>query len=201
MIHAPIAPELEAFPNRYRLTVEACYRLMDLGYLEGQFEVLDGEVVHKVSQNPPHRIAILLVTKWLLQLFDILNIQSEAPIALPVPDGIYSEPEPDVAVTREATTVYADRHPGPGDLLVVVEVADSTLRTDLILKARLYARAGIPEYWVMDLNSRTLHVHREPANGEYSSIRVHTESDVVTLVSRPDAPVAVASLLPPLAGE
>ena len=76
-----------------------------------------------------------------------------------------NEPEPDLAVTREDTTVYADRHPGPADLHLVVEVSDTTLRTDLDFKAGLYARAGIPEYWALDLASRRIppqfcHHHR-----------------------------------------
>ena len=194
-----IEPESEIFPNRYRWRVEACYRLMDLGFLEGRFEILDGEVISKVGQKPPHRIAIILLVKWLHSLFDALHVQSEGPITLPVPDGVYSEPEPDIVVTREPTTVYVNRHPGPEDLLFVMEVSDTTLRTDLLVKARLYARAGIAEYWVLDLNARQIHVHREPADGEYRVVTLHAEGESIALAVRPNAPIAIANLLPPIA--
>jgi Uma2 family endonuclease len=192
-----VAPELEAIPNRDRLPVEAYYRLRDLGFLEGRFEVLDGEVIRKMGQNPPHRICIILLSEWLGGLFRARHVQSKSPIALPVPDGIFSEPEPDVAVTREPTTAYPDRHPGPADLLLVVEVADTTLRTDLLLKARLYARAGIPEYWVVDLNARQLHVLRDPVEGEYASVTVLSDCDRVSTASRPQTSTSVGDLFHP----
>ncbi len=193
-----IAPELEMFPDRHRWTVETCCQLAELGFLEGRFEVIDGEVVSKMGQKPSHRIAIILIMNWLLTQFAALNIQSEAPITLPDPDNIYTEPEPDVAVTREPTTAYTHRHPGPDDLLLIIEVSDSSIRTDLLVKARLYARAGIMEYWTLDLNARQLHIHRAPDNGQYAVVTVHNEDTSVALASRPDAPVPVAALLPPV---
>jgi Uma2 family endonuclease len=117
---------------------------------------------------------------------------------LPGIDGIYNEPEPDAAVTRGPENAYNGRHPGPDDLLLVVEISDTTVRTDLIVKARLYARAGIAEYWALDLNARQFHIHREPANGEYTAVTVHAETETVAFASRPEAPVAMADLLPPV---
>jgi Uma2 family endonuclease len=197
-VSTTIAPELESIPNRYRLPVEAYNRLSDLGFLEGRFEVLDGEVISKMGQNPPHRITVVLLVEWLSGVFGARRVQAEGPIALPVPDGIYSEPEPDVVVTREATTAYADRHPGPADVQLIVEVADTTLRTDLLLKSRLYARAGIPEYWVFDLNGRQLHVHRDPAEGEYSSVNILAEDDHIAPISAPQSLASIVDLLPPI---
>ncbi len=198
MPHALIAPELEIFPNRYRWTVEDCAAMLAEGRLVGRFELLDGEVVTKMGQKPAHRIAVLLVTEWLIALFGARRVPVQEPIALPLPDGLYSEPEPDIAVTREATTAYADRHPGPEDLLLVVEVADTTLRTDLLVKSRLYARAAIVEYWTLDLNARLLHVHRDPVDGEYANVAIHAETETVACLTRPEALVRVADLLPPI---
>ncbi|HZT41277.1 MAG TPA: Uma2 family endonuclease [Chthonomonadaceae bacterium] len=82
--------------------------------------------------------------------------------------------------------------------MVKTEISDTTLRTDLIVKARLYARAGIPEYWVLDLNARQLHIHREPADGEYTVVTIHAENETVAFASRHDAPIALADLLPPV---
>jgi len=198
MSSALIAPELEMFPDRYRWTVKACSRLAKLGFLEGRFEVVDGEIVSKIGQKPSHRIVIILIMNWLLAQFDALNIQTEAPIALSGTDGIYTEPEPDVAITREPTTAYTNRHPGPDDLLLIIEVSDSSIRADLLVKAPLYARAGIAEYWTLDLNARQLHIHRSPDSGQYAIVTVHSEDETVALAVRPNAPVSVAALLPPV---
>jgi|SRR5579871_968372 len=197
MSNTLLASEPEMFPNRYRLPVEAYYRLMELGYLEGRFEILDGEVISKMGQNPPHSSTLTRLIRILVVLFGAEYLRIQSPIALPGVDGIYNEPEPDAAITRESENAYNGRHPGPEDLLFVVEISDTTLRTDLIVKARLYARAGIAEYWVLDLNARQLHIHREPANGEYTSITVHAETETVAFTSRPASPISLADLLPP----
>src|SRR6266849_5793584 len=113
-----ITPELEIFPDRYRWTVQECGRLADEGRLTGRYEVVDGEIIRKMGLKPPHRIAIVLMVEWLTSLFGARRVQSESPIALADPLGVHSEPEPDVAVTREPTTAYRDRHPGPDDVLL-----------------------------------------------------------------------------------
>lgn len=192
-----IPPDLETFPNRYRWTVAECAKLAEEGRLIDHYEVIDGEVISKMSQNPPHRIAVILMIEWLMSLFGARRVQSEAPIALLAADGPYNEPVPDIAVTHEPTTVYFERNPGPGDLLLVVEVADTSFKTDLVAKSRLYARSGISEYWIVDLNCRQLHIHREPVNEAYAVTTVFAETDTVFLAARPDAPVIVADLLPP----
>ena len=197
MSSALIAPELEIFPNRYRWTVAECYAMAAEGRLIGRYEIIDGEVIGKMGQKPPHRAAIIYLQKWLLTIFNILQIQSEAPIALPDPEGIYSEPEPDVVVTREPTSAYMKRQPGPKDLVIVMEVSDTSLLADLVVKARLYARASIREYWVLDLNARQMHIHREPINGEYSNVTIHPETEMVSLIDYPDNAVIIADILPP----
>ena len=199
MSNALVGPEMEMFPNRHRWTVEAYDRLVELGVLDGRNEVLDGEIVSKMGQNPAHSNALKRLMRVLAILFglDLLWIQS--PITLSAPDNVYNEPEPDIAVTRESEGAYADRHPGPNDVLLVVEVSDTTLRTDLMVKARLYARAGIAECWILDINARQLHIHREPADGEYTVVTVHTETETCALVAYPNASIAVSEILPPRA--
>lgn len=196
MSNTLIAPEFEMFPNRYRWTVEACYRLRELGFLEGRFELLDGEVISKMGQKPSHAMTLTRLVRVLAVLFGLEYLRIQTPIALLAPDNVYTEPESDLAVTRETEEAYADRHPGLGELLLLIEISDTTLRTDLLVKARLYARAGIAEYWTLDLNARQLHIHREPVNGEYAAVTVHAETETVAATARPDAPIAVADLLP-----
>ena len=197
MSETVIPPQFELFPDRYRWSVAECARMAEEGRLVGRYEILDGEVVSKIGQKPSHYLGISLLTLWANRTFGDQFVRVQGPIALPAPDNEFSEPEPDVAVTRASTTAYAEHHPGPEDLLLVVEVSDTTLRSDLMVKPRLYARAGIAEYWVLDLNDRQLYLHREPVNGEYTIVTTHSENETVALATRPDAPVAIADLLPP----
>ena len=192
-----LEPELERFPNRYRWTVEAANGLREMGVLQGRYEVLDGEIIDKMGQGPHHAITLTKLLRILSTMFRIDCLRIQSPIGLLSPDNTYSEPEPDVAVTRETENAYSVHQPGPDDLLLVVEVADTSLPTDLVAKARLYARAGIVEYWVLDLNDRQLHIHREPKDGFYSSVTVHAETESVALADRPNAPILVGELLPP----
>src|SRR5260221_8801173 len=94
-----IAPETETFPNRYRWTTEACYRLMDLGVLEGRFELLDGEIIDKMGQKPPHSTTLTRLVRSLDSVFKLDQVRIQSPISLRHPDDVYNEPEPDVAVT------------------------------------------------------------------------------------------------------
>lgn len=192
-----IPPEYELFPNRYRWSVAECYRMLEEGRLVGRFEILDGQVVNKMGQKPAHYLSISLLTQWANSAFGDHFVRVQGPIALLAPDSEYSEPEPDVAITHRPTTTYLDHHPGPADLLLVVEVSDTTLRSDLMVKGRLYARAGIAEYWALDLSNRQLHIHRSPINGEYTEVTLHAETETVSLASRPNASAIVGDLLPP----
>jgi len=127
--------------------------MAEAGRLVGRYEILDGEIVNKTGQKPTHYISVSLLTQWANRAVGDPFVCVQGPIALPAPDDEYSEPEPDVAITHESTTAYADHHPGPEDLLLVVEVSDTTLRSDLLVKARLYARAGIGRLTSTHVNS------------------------------------------------
>lgn len=197
MSHTLIPPEYELFPNRHRWSVAECYQMVEEGRLVGRYELLDGEIVNKMGQKPTHYLSVSLLTQWANRAFGDPFVRVQGPIALPAPDDEYSEPEPDVAITHASTTSYADRHPGPEDLLLVVEVSDTTLRSDLFVKARLYARAGIAEYWALDLNARQLYIHRVPATGEYAVVTIHSKAETVAPTAHPAAPIVVANLLPP----
>jgi len=190
------ASEPERFPNRYRLPVEAYNRLQELGFLEGRFEILDGELISKKGQNPPHSSTLTRLLLILATVFGASHLRMQSPIVLPGMDGIYNEPEPDAAVTREPENAYNHRHPGPADLLLVVEISDTTLRTDLVVKAGLYARAGIAEYYVLDLNARQLHIHRAPIDGEYTLVTVHADTETFSFAAHTESPVTIADLLP-----
>jgi Uma2 family endonuclease len=183
-------------PPRKRWTIEECEGLERDGYLTGHYELIDGEIIDKMGQNPLHRIALMLVAQWLVSLFGFLCVQTEKPITLPGRDGLSNAPEPAVALTAQPTTAYMMTHPNPADLLLLVEVSDTTLPYDLSTKAALYARAGVGEYWVLDIVGRRLHVHRQPGPTGYSDVQGYAETETVALQVRPEAPVTVGLFLP-----
>jgi Uma2 family endonuclease len=183
-------------PHRKRWTREECRHLRAAGFLPGRYELIDGEIIEKMLKNPPHRIALMLLAAWLESLFGRFFVQTQDPIVLPVPDNNSTEPEPDVAVTRAPTMTYQNDHPRPEDLLLVGEVSDTTLGYDLRNKAVLYAAAGIPDYWVLDVTGRRLYVHRRPASDGYREVRIYSETEEVSPLARPETSVLVASLLP-----
>jgi len=160
-----------------------------------RLELVDGEIVEMTPQGSRHAVAVQLVEEAQRRLFPAgFSVRVQMPLAL---DEV-SEPEPDLAVVRGEPRDHVARHPGPGDALLVVEVAEATLAWDRDVKAALYARAGVPECWVVDVAGRALHVMREPAPGGYGGRCVLGPGDQVLPVAAPPGgePVRVADLLP-----
>ena len=181
--HTPDGPsELPAIPV-WRLSVDQYHEMLRAGILteDDPVELLDGWLVTMTPKNPPHHLATELAREALEHLTpEGWHVDSQEPITLSS-----SEPEPDVAVVRGARRLYADRHPQPSDIGLVVEVADDSLERDQTFKQRLYAQAGIPEYWIVNLVDRRLEVYREPSGpGEkpgYRQHRSHAPSEEVAL--------------------
>jgi Uma2 family endonuclease len=147
-----------------RLTVEQYHRMTQSGILneDDRVELLDGWLVRKMPQNPPHAGCVLLTqTKLLTHLPAawVLRIQSSITLS-------ESEPEPDLVVARGPMRKYARRHPKARDIGLVVEVADTTLETDRQTKGRLYAQARIPLYWIVNLSDAVVEVYFLPRAGK-----------------------------------
>ncbi len=173
-------------------------RLVSAGMFhpEERLELLEGEIFQMSPQGSVHATAVSLVENALREAFGsnyVIRIQM--PLALD-PD---SEPEPDIAVVIGSPRDYRDAHPNTAEL--IVEVADSTIEYDRKRKTRLYARAGIPEYWILNILDRHLEVHRLPVRGDSSSLtyqdqRTLTSSEKVSLLRSPETSILVADLLP-----
>lgn len=116
----------------------------------------------------------------------------EAPIDVAPQDNPTNEPEPDLVVLVKPSREYQNANPQPGDLRLVVEISDTTVGFDLTAKAELYARAGIIEYWVVDIAARRLIVHRDPREGLYRSIAAYSEQESVSPLAAPGSPFNVA---------
>ena len=109
--------------------------------------------------------------------------------------GKRSEPQPDITILRWRDDFYESAHPGPEDIILVVEVADTTARYDRKIKVPLYARHGIPEVWLLDLQERVLEIYRNPEQGKYQQIE-HLRSGPVALTQLPEAVIQLADLFP-----
>ena len=155
--------ELDPTPPPYpvkRFTVEEYHRMIDAGVFadDDRFELLEGWIIPKMSRNPPHDALLMLIQRVLFRAlppgWDTRN-QS----ALTTKE---SEPEPDLVVVRGDGRDYFNRHPGPADIALAIEVSESSLDRDRTLKSRIYARAGVPIYWIVIVAERRVEVHGDP---------------------------------------
>jgi len=168
------------------------------GVFEGQrYELIEGDLIDKMGQNPPHARTIMLVLAWLVKTFGVSGVRCQLPIEVGPEDRPRTEPEPDFALLADPETEFADRHPRGDELLLLVEIADSSSRFDRTVKKALYARAEVKEYWVIDISARVVYVHRHPSSGTYQVVIRLAGEETVAPESREDARVRVRELLPP----
>lgn len=129
-------------------------------------------------------------------VFGARFINTEVPIDVAPEDNPTSEPEPDIIVlTRDTVEFKGTTNPSPADLRVVIEVSVMTLAFDLTTKAQLYARAGIQDYWILDVEGRRMIVHRLPSQGRYESVIAYNEDEPVAPLDAPIAKLRVVDLL------
>ncbi len=167
------------------------------GLFDGQrFELIEGDLIEKMGQNPPHAFTIRLVVAWLIRVFGNELVQVQLPIEVAPKDQERSSPEPDIAVLIEVKPDYQTRHPRGDELLLAVEVADSSSQFDLTVKAGLYARAAVPEYWVLDIANRWLVVHRHPLDGEYRQVTRLGEPETISVDYGATHSVVISQLMP-----
>lgn len=175
-------------------TREEYERLVAEGFFqpEERLELVDGIIFEMTPQSAPHAVAVRLVRRALEGVFsEGFDVLVQMPLALD--DG--SEPEPDLAVVAgEDPRQHLTSH--PTSAVLVVEIADSSLRFDRERKAALYARAGIPDYWIMGLREKFLEVLRDPQNGVYRSRTILRAGDTISTLAFPSASFGVADLLP-----
>jgi Uma2 family endonuclease len=177
---------LPLVPPRKRWTREQCAPLEASGLFEQEkLELVDGELISKMGKNRPHVKAFTWMQLWLLRTFGGQFVNAEAPIDVNPSECAWNEPQPDLIVLNRDSDSF-DANPLPEDLLLVVEISDSTLKFDLTVKAVLYARAGIVEYWGADTAARRLVVHRNPESGRYASVVAYGEDESVAPLAAPD---------------
>ena len=175
-------------------------RLIDKGVFgpKDRIELLGGLLVVREPQGGPHAMGIRMVEEALRGVFASgWDVRGQLPVAL----DDDSEPEPDVSVVPGSFRDYRQAHPARA--VLIVEVAESSLRLDRGEKGSLYARAGVPDYWIVNLVDHVLEVHRDPAadagapyGWRYASVVTLRAGDVVTPLAAPHSPVPVVDLVP-----
>jgi Uma2 family endonuclease len=176
-----------------RVTVDEYHRMIEAGTLgeDDHVQLIAGAVLAMTPQGPAHALVIQNLTRLVAQgLAADLALRPQLPLTLP--DD--SEPEPDLAVVRLADARSREHHPRTA--LLVVEVAGDSLRLDRQTKAALYARAGIPEYWIVNLAETTVEVHRDPdpETGAYRAKAVVASEGTLPAASVPGLKINVADL-------
>ena len=166
----------------YRFTAEEYHRMGEVGILppDVRVELVGGEIKRMPPIHPPHAS---IVNRLNAVLAAKLQGQSVVAIQNPIQLDDYNEPQPDVSVLRFRDDYYGNQHPTPVDVLLVIEVADSSLSYDRDEKMPLYGRAGIPEAWLVDVQSGTITVFTEPQASGYGQQRMMSRGDEIVSVS------------------
>ena len=192
--------KLPAEPFRRRWSREEYYRMGEAGIFapDENVELIEGEIYQMAPQGPAHSTVMCSTQELLRHAFgSTFHVRPQLPLSL----GLASDPEPDLAGVPGSFRDYRTAHPTTA--VLVVEVSDTTLAFDQQAKASLYARAGIPEYWIVNLPEQVVEVHQTPRPDTdqafqygYAQITRHGTEDTLTPLAAPEASMAVADLLP-----
>lgn len=182
--------------SRKKLLTAAEYEaLVDEGILseDDRVELIEGEVVEMTPIGPPHDSRVIRLTHLFTRLLGdraLVGVQTSARLS------DFTQPQPDFVILRQREDYYAQAHPGPSDILCLIEVADTSLRFDRGRKGKLYAGYGILDYWIVNLPKNLLEVRRDPGPDGYASLVTLRRGDRVSLAAFPDLVIDVAELLP-----
>lgn len=186
MITSATAPRRASSLARvFRVSVTDYHRMGETGILgpDLRTELIDGEIVEMPPIGHPHAGTVKFLANLMKE-----TVGRDAIVAVQDPVWLddHSEPLPDIALLRPRPDYYRNGHPGPADVLLLVEVADSSLAYDREVKLPRYSRAGIPEVWLVDLAGRRLAIYRQPTADGYSEIRTADDLNAIALPLGPD---------------
>jgi Uma2 family endonuclease len=180
---------------RRRFTVDEYYRMAEAGILGAgeRVELIEGEIIEMAAIGSRHAASVKRLNRLLVRRVGERGVvQVQDPVRL----SDLSEPEPDIAVLRPRPDDYAAAHPIPADVLLIVEVADTTVAFDREEKAPLYALAGIGEYWLVDLGADQIEVYRAPSAEGYLDVHSYARGHTLRPTAFPDLALPVDAILP-----
>ena len=181
--------------TRHRLTVADFHRMADVGIFQedDRVELIEGEIIDMAPIGSGHAGTVMALNRLLARaLGDRAIVLVQSPVVLPE----HSEPEPDLALLRPREDFYRSGHPLPGDILLIIEVADTRLAYDRDVKIPLYARHGIPEVWLVDLEDRRLHIYTSPSASGYLECRILAAPGMLVPAELQGCPVDLSGLFP-----
>lgn len=181
--------------QRRLFTIDEYHKMAEAGIFceDDRVELIEGEIVVMMPIGSRHASTVKRANRILGRLLgDLAIISIQDPVLLPP----RSEPEPDVAVLRLRPDLYAASHPIPEDVLLLIEVADSSRAMDIAVKMPMYARAGIRESWIIDLTLNQIEVYRRPEHGVYQERTIPIRGGTLTVLAFPDVSIPVSDLLP-----
>ncbi len=175
---------------RRRFTVDEYLKMVETGILneDDRVELLDGEIVEMTPIGRSHAVSVAALNRAL-----VTGIGSRAVVWCqgPIRLSALSQPEPDLALLRLRPVSYRDADAEPRDVLLLIEVSDSSIRRDRELKLPLYARAGIQEYWIVGIQEGSVEVYTSPSASSYVSVQRFRRGDVVSPSAFPDLRIGV----------
>ena len=188
-------------PQPFRWNIEAYYEMAERGLFDNRrVELIEGEIVQMSPMLKAHAAALWRTDAELRRIFNDESghaLRAQMPMRL----SDNSEPEPDILIMQGSGRDFDEGHPTTAAL--IVEISDSTLRYDRTIKAGLYARAGVAEYWILNLQARQLETFRAPIEDgdarfgwRYSETKTYSESEEVAPSESPQHKISVAALLP-----
>ena len=192
---ASIPVEAAQTRQRRRFTVSDYYAMADAGILteKDRVELLNGEIIVMAPIGSKHAFCVNWFTEaFISALVGRANVSVQNPVRL----DESNEPQPDIALLQRREDFYVSGHPSPADVLLIIEVADSTIDSDRNEKLPLYARAGIPEVWIVNLLDRRVEAYTEPVDGAYANVRHFEVGDSVAPRHFPDITLPVERIIP-----
>lgn len=171
-------------------SIDEYHRMIEAGVLrDRKVELLEGEIIEMTPETPIHYNTAKRGAKYLEELLvNQAEVRFNGPITL-----TNSEPEPDIAIVKLPESTYNSRHPEPRDVFLIIEVAKTSLKKDLELKAAIYANAQIQEYWILDLSTRQIIVLRNPQDNKYTQEQI-IQDGIITPLAFPNIQVSVQIL-------
>ena len=176
---------------RRQFTVEEYHRMAEVGIFQPdeRVELIEGEIIQMAPIGPRHAGCVINATRlFITRLGDRAVVSPQNPVVIQP----RSEPQPDLLLLRPRAVSYSREHPIPEDVLLAVEVADTTVRFDRLVKARLYARARIAEFWLFLTADGIVEVYRQPGPEAYASVTAHASGQVVSPLAFPEVGFSVA---------
>lgn len=184
-------------PAKYRLSVEQYYKMAEAGILgiEQRTELIEGEIIEMSAIGTKHAICVSNLAELLtVQTIQIAHVRQQNPIHL----SDRSEPQPDIVLVKRPSSRYADCHPQPEDIFLLIEVSDSTLKYDREVKLPLYAKAEIAEVWIVNIEEQVFEVYRSLNQDRYEQVKIYGKGEVVSMSMFENIVISVNEIFEPV---